>query len=443
MSNIYPVYEKIITPELYIGSDATEELADQNRLAINRAVDTFTGDIGGVIQLPAGVIMVTGTGSASDGCILMKDNVTLKGRGIGITTLRAYDSGDNQVTGIVRTQSGVINSYISVEDLTIDGNKDNQTGTGGNIGYYTGVTPASSDADNHIRCVRVEIINCKSTGSNTGYGFDAHEVTDNLVFTDCIAHDNERDGFTLDGCINFSVSNCRSYSNGRHGFNCITGSQDGNITNCVAYSNTSNGIVIQEDALNITVVGNSVHSNGKEGILLRAGSTTTYIACTVTGNTIRLNNRDGLTIRGSSGNTVVGNNAIDNGQTGGTYYDFLIETDSTNVATDNFISGNNATASQSNKTDYGFYEDSGTNPPNKNVFIGNNADGQDLGEILVSGSNTYAEGFSYTVASAPTASDWTGKTIYVSNGAAGSPILAFSDGTNWLRSDTAAAIASS
>jgi hypothetical protein len=33
-----------------------------------------------------------------------------------------------------------------------------------------------------------------------------------------------------------------------------------------------------------------------------------------------------------------------------------------------------------------------------------------------------------------------GTLIYVSNGAAGSPILAFSDGTNWKRSDTGATI---
>lgn len=34
-----------------------------------------------------------------------------------------------------------------------------------------------------------------------------------------------------------------------------------------------------------------------------------------------------------------------------------------------------------------------------------------------------------------------GGIIFVSDGAAGSPILAFSDGTNWLRSDTGAAVA--
>lgn len=48
----------------------------------------------------------------------------------------------------------------------------------------------------------------------------------------------------------------------------------------------------------------------------------------------------------------------------------------------------------------------------------------------------------YTVASAPSASTaGAGTVIYTSNGAAGSPILAFSDGTNWKRSDTGATIA--
>ena len=49
----------------------------------------------------------------------------------------------------------------------------------------------------------------------------------------------------------------------------------------------------------------------------------------------------------------------------------------------------------------------------------------------------------YDVAGAPSASTaGAGTLIYVSNGAAGSPILAFSDGTNWKRSDTGATIAS-
>ena len=49
----------------------------------------------------------------------------------------------------------------------------------------------------------------------------------------------------------------------------------------------------------------------------------------------------------------------------------------------------------------------------------------------------------YTVAGAPSAASIAGSLIYVSNGAAGSPILAFSDGTNWKRSDTGATISAS
>ena len=48
----------------------------------------------------------------------------------------------------------------------------------------------------------------------------------------------------------------------------------------------------------------------------------------------------------------------------------------------------------------------------------------------------------YTVATVPSASELgVGAVIYVTNGAQGSPILAVSNGTNWLRQDTGAAIA--
>ena len=50
----------------------------------------------------------------------------------------------------------------------------------------------------------------------------------------------------------------------------------------------------------------------------------------------------------------------------------------------------------------------------------------------------------YTVATAPSASSaGAGTLVFVSNGAAGSAILAFSDGTNWKRSDTGATISAS
>ena len=50
----------------------------------------------------------------------------------------------------------------------------------------------------------------------------------------------------------------------------------------------------------------------------------------------------------------------------------------------------------------------------------------------------------YTVATAPSAATaGAGTIVYVSDGAAGSAILSFSDGTNWKRSDTGGTIAAS
>lgn len=47
----------------------------------------------------------------------------------------------------------------------------------------------------------------------------------------------------------------------------------------------------------------------------------------------------------------------------------------------------------------------------------------------------------FTVTTVPAAASFLGAIIYVSNGAAGAPVVAFSNGTNWLRVDTLAAIA--
>lgn len=74
-----------------------------------------------------------------------------------------------------------------------------------------------------------------------------------------------------------------------------------------------------------------------------------------------------------------------------------------------------------------------------------------MANTTFSGPVTSTNGFvgdikvpTYTVAEAPSASDaGAGTVVYVSNGAAGSAILAFSDGTNWKRSDTGATISAS
>lgn len=53
------------------------------------------------------------------------------------------------------------------------------------------------------------------------------------------------------------------------------------------------------------------------------------------------------------------------------------------------------------------------------------------------------DGSALAVAGMPAASANTGKIRYVSNGASGSPCLAYSNGTNWLRITLGAAISAS
>ena len=72
-----------------------------------------------------------------------------------------------------------------------------------------------------------------------------------------------------------------------------------------------------------------------------------------------------------------------------------------------------------------------------------------MGTTTFSGPVVSTNGFTgdikvptYTVANAPSAATaGAGTLVYVSNGAAGSAILAFSNGTDWKRSDTGATIA--
>ena len=80
-----------------------------------------------------------------------------------------------------------------------------------------------------------------------------------------------------------------------------------------------------------------------------------------------------------------------------------------------------------------------------NGFVGN-VTGDVTGNVTgnVTGTVTGAITLpTYTVAGVPSAASNARKLIYVSNGAAGSPVVAFSNGTNWLRCDTLGTIASS
>ena len=148
--------------------------------------------------MPAGTFMVTKSSKSS--AIELYDNVTLQGAGMGETSIKLADN-QSGMSGIVRTPYGDATENVTVLDLTIDGNRDNQTSQ--QNGFFCGVVPGSPLYDENITLKRVEIKDC------SGYGFDPHEITKNLLLEDCVASGNKLEGFTLDYQIDAVVRELR------------------------------------------------------------------------------------------------------------------------------------------------------------------------------------------------------------------------------------------
>ena len=278
--------------------------------AIQSALDAAYAAGGGVVYLPEGVYIVHSiTGDASDGALQIRDNVTLAGAGMGLSTIKVRDGEISKITGIVRTPSGEVTHDVVIQDLTIDGNHQNNSGE--IDGFFCGVTPGSNDYDYNILIQRVEIQNVSR------YGFDPHEQTKNLTIRDSIAHDNIGDGFTIDFCFDTILENNVSYNNGRYGFNIVTSSHDVLLLNNIAYSNMSNGISIQKGSedrpfiYDIMIEGGSVYDNGKYGIEIKLSE-----QVTVTGVQIYGNKSGGISIFGAQDNLIVGNHIYNNGSYG-------------------------------------------------------------------------------------------------------------------------------
>jgi hypothetical protein len=121
-----------------------------NRVAIQDTIDAAHAAGGGVIVFQSGTY---GIGirpddvSTSEGGILLKSNVFLKGQGMKTTVLRVYDGWESsrKLTGIVRTPWGEATVNVGVADLTLDGNRENTNGVVD--GYFSGGIPETDITD--------------------------------------------------------------------------------------------------------------------------------------------------------------------------------------------------------------------------------------------------------------------------------------------------------
>lgn len=247
--------------------------------AIQDAFNKVRAAGGGRVTIKQGVYLVNSN-------INMYSNTELVGEGMDKTIIRLRDFASpwkvNTTTragllrSVFRNEQKCENIYVAY--LTLDGNKANQNtdldSQYGRYGYFTeGCTNVYLDS------VRVE--------NFQGYGFDPHGwkkapggalYGKNLTIVNCIANDNDWDGFTLDQTNGIFMRNNTAYDNGRHGFNIVTGSYGVYITEAFTLYNgyyyyrgtTGCGITIQNNLQlgtnDITIVNSTLAYDNKAGI---------------------------------------------------------------------------------------------------------------------------------------------------------------------------------
>lgn len=288
--------------------------AAEQTAAIQSALNAVAGHTGGYVSLSAGTFTVTGTGKASDGALRVGSETTFSGAGIGNTVIKLAD-GSGACTGIVRTDSGGTNadgsvkttSNVRIENFSIDGNK--AATTGDVDGFYCGPKPNSAVFDSNITVNAVEIHDVSR------YGFDPHEQTKGLTFSNSISHHNGVDGFTIDFASDVSLVNNEAYANGRHGFNVVTGSYDVRFLDNIAHGNGQSGIVVQTGdneirnfTHNVSITGGHVYDNGRAGIEARQ-----MTDLKISGVYIDSNKMEGIVLSGIDGAALSGNAMTGNG----------------------------------------------------------------------------------------------------------------------------------
>lgn len=223
--------------------------------------------------------------------IQLGNNTHLSGFGMHETILQLDDFAKKFITaGFVRT---VRTNNILVSDITLDGNKHRQIidGVDNNL-------PRNVSYNNSTRygryglftegCYNVTFDKVK-TMNFQGYGFDPHgqkktNIYGNvLLIKNCLSTHNNWDGFTLDQTKNVYVVNCTARSNGRHGFNVVTGSNNVTLLNVTSfvdgyYFTTGSGCGIQVQnnqgypTRNVVIINNTIIDPKKAGICLNGVS---------------------------------------------------------------------------------------------------------------------------------------------------------------------------
>jgi len=287
--------------------DGTSDQAE-----INDAIEDVASYGGGTVKLREGLYIVSDN-------VLVTSNITLIGNGWA-TIIRVAPNTDLSESGIVRIE-GLVGGggakYITIRDLSIDGNKEGQEidGSGNpvdndNYGVYCGQKEEYGPPIEHITLQNLYVHNCSS------YGVDPHEVTRYFILTDSLIEYNgveggdilHEDGVATDNCSYSLFSNNIIRRNQRYGINIVTQSKHNVYSGNSIYNNGGSGIYIEMGSEENSITDNIITNNSGSGINVLGNGTI------INDNYVAYNKQQGIKIYTSSHNIIEGNLLISNSQ---------------------------------------------------------------------------------------------------------------------------------
>lgn len=232
-------------------SDASvKSKAQADYVVVGNADDEIQLAISALPVVGGTVLLSEGTFGISANIILSSD-ITLRGSGREITRLVASANG---LHGILRATT---KSNITIRDFSLDGVKASY-----NDNYGTWLDNITGLLIDNVGCYRCALQGIFVHGL-TGY-------TEYFQITNCYSEGNGHRGIIADPRVQFGViANNILYNNGYSGINVGHGASDITIANNVIdTTGSNNGINVSNTVDRLSIIGNTINATAQSGIFL-------------------------------------------------------------------------------------------------------------------------------------------------------------------------------